>query len=91
MASDNISPISPNVRVPTRPHRSFDQLQYEMMDWLNVLSCVCTTLAHSCLIDQDETTSRARGAAHACNANLHRLMNELERWELDTRLTARVN
>ena len=77
MASDNISPIRPDVRVPP-PHRSFDELQIEMMDWLKVLSCGCTTLAHSDLIDHDETTSRARAAAHACNANLHRLMNELE-------------
>jgi hypothetical protein len=78
-----VIPIRPEP--PTFKRSEFDELQIQMMDWLNALHCACAVLAQSDLIDQDEPTSRARSLAHACNANLHRLMDELESWELRTR------
>ncbi len=80
--SDNVTPIRPpSASPPTR----FDELQREMMDWLNALSCAAATLAQCDVIDPDEMASRARSTVHACNENLHRLMNDIESWEIRTR------
>jgi hypothetical protein len=80
--SDNVTPIRPP---SAPPPTQFDKLQREMMDWLNALSCVAATLSQCDVIDEDEGGSRARSTVHACNENLHRLMNEIEGWELETR------
>jgi hypothetical protein len=78
-----VTPIRPVP--PTFERSEFDDLQTQMMDWLNALSCAAATLAQSDTIDQNEMASRARSTVHACNENLHRLMNKLESWELRTR------
>jgi hypothetical protein len=82
MSNDNVTPIRPP---STSPPTGFDELQREMMNWLNALSCAAATLAQADVIDQDEMGSRARSTVHACNENLHRLMNDLESWEMRTR------
>ena len=63
----------------------FDELQREMMDWLNALSCAAATLSQTYVLDDDEMGSRARSTVHACNENLHRLMDEFESWEMKSR------
>jgi hypothetical protein len=80
---DNVTPIRPGL--PVLERSPFDELRAEMMVWLNALSCACTTLGLSDAIDQDESASRARAVALSCDANLHRLMNKLEAWEIQTR------
>jgi hypothetical protein len=79
----DVTPIRPDL--PVLGPSPFDELQREMMDWLNALSCAAAALAQSGVIDQDEMASRARSTVHACNENLHRLMDDLEGWELRTR------
>jgi hypothetical protein len=81
--TDNVTPIRPGP--PVLERSPFDELQREMMDWLNALSCAAATLSQTYVIDEDERGSMARSTVHACNENLHRLMHELEGWELDTR------
>jgi hypothetical protein len=82
MSNDNVTPIRP---LSTSPPTQFDELQREMMGWLNALSCAAATLSQCYVIDEDERGSRARSTVHVCDENLHRLMNELEGWELQTR------
>jgi hypothetical protein len=88
MASNNISPIHPDVRVPTTPYRSFHEIQGEIMQWLAILNCACTALDQSGDIDRDDSASCARSAAHACDKHLNQLLNEMELWEMETRNAA---
>jgi hypothetical protein len=78
-----VTPIRPGMPISGQC-RTFDELQTEMMVWLNALSCACTQLGQSDAISRDESASRARAVAFSCDANLHRLMNELETWEIRT-------
>jgi Restriction alleviation protein Lar len=80
MSNDNTTPIRPP-SVPTR----FDELQRQMMDQLNALSCAAAMLDLSGVTDQNEIGSRASSTIHVCDENLHRLMNEIEEWDLQAR------
>jgi hypothetical protein len=87
MPSENVTPIRPEAPGPS----PFDELQREMMNWLNALSCAAATLSQTYVLDDDDRGSKARSTVHACDENLHRLMNEIEVWELQTRRGEEVN
>jgi len=61
---------------------NFTTLQREMMDWLNTLSIAAYSLANCSELDSSALGSKARNVVHKVDENLHRLMNELEIWEL---------
>jgi hypothetical protein len=71
--------------VKTCAGRDFSALQYEMLDWLNALTCAVHSLGGCSELDGSELGSQARSVARLCNRNLHRLMDELERWEMHSR------